>query len=176
MAQRFTFQMTLEAGNLRFGRHLRQVKTIFRNTDRADPVGKIVHHDPVGTFDPFARITIFHLFAGHIQRIALHLNFRIGQQDGILRLWLIFRAGVVVIVWPQIVEVSPQRDPKHKGVPALIAEVNVGPIGDAINSADVKLALLIQLARKILLVIVSLILQFQTKRLPGRLILDAAKQ
>ena len=97
-------------------------------------------------------------------------------QDGILRLWLIFRAGVVVIVWPQIVEVSPQRDPKHKGVPALIAEVNVGPIGDAINSADVKLALLIQLARKILLVIVSLILQFQTQRLPGCLILDAAKQ
>ena len=97
-------------------------------------------------------------------------------QDGILRLWLIFRAGVVVIVWPQIVEVSPQRDPKHKGVPALIAEVNVGPIGGAINSADVKLALLIQLARKILLVIVSLILQFQTQRLPGCLILDAAKQ
>lgn len=88
-------------------------------------------------------------------------------QDSILRLRLIFRAGVVVIVWSQIVKVSPQRDPKHKGVAALIAEVNVGPIGDAINSADVKLALLIQLARKILLVIITLILQFQTQRLRG---------
>ena len=97
-------------------------------------------------------------------------------QDGILRLWLIFRAGIVVIVWSQIVKVSPQRDPKHQGVPALIAEVNVGPIGDAINSADVKLALLIQLARKILLVIITLILQFQTQRLSGCLIFHAAKQ
>ncbi len=97
-------------------------------------------------------------------------------QDGILRLWLIFRAGIVVIVWSQIVKVSPQRDPKHQGVPALIAEVNVGPIGDAINSADVKLALLIQLAGKILLVIITFILQFQAQRLPGSLILYAAKQ
>ncbi len=83
MAQRLAFQMALEAGNLRFGRHLRQVKAIFRNADRADPIGKIVHHDPVSTLDPFARITVFHLFTRYIQRIALHLNFRI-RQPGII--------------------------------------------------------------------------------------------
>ena len=83
MAQRLAFQMALEAGNLGFGRHLRQVKAIFRNTDRADPVRKIVHHDPVGTLDPLARITVFHLFACYIQRIALHLDFRV-RQPGIV--------------------------------------------------------------------------------------------
>ena len=97
-------------------------------------------------------------------------------QDGILRLWLIFRAGVVVIAWSQIVKVRAQRDPKHKGVAALIAEVNVGPIGNAINRPDVKLTFLLQLPGKILLIIIAFILQFQAQRLPGRLVFHAAKQ
>ncbi len=97
-------------------------------------------------------------------------------QDSILGLWLIFRAGIVIIRGPQIVKVGTQREAKHKSVAAFVAEVNVGPIGDAINSADVKLALLIQLTRKILLIIIAFILQLQTQRLPGCLIFHTAKQ
>ena len=79
MPERFTFQMALEAGDVRFGRHLRHVEAVFRHADRADPLRQIVHDDPVGALDPFARVAVFHLLAGDVQRVALGLNFRIGQ-------------------------------------------------------------------------------------------------
>ena len=185
--------MAFQAGDISFRSDLRHIETVFRHADRANPFWQIVHDDPIRAFDPFPRVTVFHLLAGDVQRIAFHLNFRVRQsgvvfqqrqlvsddrvlQDGVLRLRLIFRSRVIVIRWAQIVEVCPQRHAKHEGVAAFIAEVNVGPIGDAVNGADVKLALLLQLTREILLIIVAFILQFQAQRLPGRLILHPAKQ
>ncbi len=97
-------------------------------------------------------------------------------QNGILRLRLILRAGVIVVRRAQIVKVGAQRDAKHKSVATFIAKVNVGPIGNAINRPDVKLTFLLQLSGKILLIIIAFILQFQTQRLPGRLVFHAAKQ
>lgn len=61
--------------------------------------------------------------------------------DRILRLRLIFWPRVVIVVRPHVVKVSAQGKAKHQGITALIAEVNVGPVGDAVNGADVKLAL-----------------------------------
>ena len=83
---------------------------------------------------------------------------------------------VVVIVRPHVVKVGAQRKAKHYGVAALVAEVNVGPIGDAVNGADVKLALLLNLSGELLRVVVTFVLQLQAQRLPRRLILHAAKQ
>ncbi|MNP54168.1 hypothetical protein D3C76_1487020 [compost metagenome] len=96
--------------------------------------------------------------------------------DRVLRLRSIRRARIVVIRRTHIVEVGAQRDTKHKGVAALVAEVNVGPIGDAVNGADVKLALLFDLARKIFGVVITFVFQLQAQRLPRRLVFHAAKQ
>ncbi len=79
VAQRLSGEMIFQAGDIRFRRHLRHVKAIFRNADRLDPIRQIIHHDPISTNDPFARITIFHLLAGNIQRIAFRLDLRIGK-------------------------------------------------------------------------------------------------
>ena len=79
VAQRLSGEMIFQAGDIGFRRHLRHIKAIFRNADRFDPIRQIVHHDPIRTDDPFARITIFHLLAGNIQRIAFRLDLRIGQ-------------------------------------------------------------------------------------------------
>ena len=193
MSERFAFQMALQAGNVRFRRHLRQVETVLRHADRTDPVREIVHDDPVGALDPFPRVAVFYLLAGDVQRIAFHLNFWIRQagivfqqrqlvchhgvlQNRILRLRLVCRPRVVVVVRPHVVEVGAQRKAKHHRIAALVAEVNVGPIGDAINGADVKLALLLNLPGEVLRVVIPLVLQLQAQWLPGRLILHAAKQ
>ena len=94
----------------------------------------------------------------------------------ILRFRLVFRTAIIVIAWPQIVKIGAQRETEHNGIAPLIAQVNVGPIGHTVNGADVKLALLLYLAGEILGVVVSLILQFQTQRLPWRLVFDATEK
>ena len=178
MPERLAFQMAPEAGNVRFRRHLRQVETVLRHADRADPLRQIVHNDPVSAFDPFARVAVFHLLAGDVQRVAFHLNFRIRQagivfqqrqlvchhgvlQNRILRLRLVCRARVIIVVRPHVVKVGAQREAKHHRIAALVAEVNVGPVGDAINGADVKLALLLNLSGEVLRVVIPLIFQLQ---------------
>ena len=178
MSQRFAFKVTLKAGNIGFGCNLRQVETVLRHADRADPLRQIVHDDPVGALDPFAGVAIFHLLAGDVQRIAFGLDLRIRQarvifqqrqlvryhgvlKDRILRLRLIFWPRVVIVVRPHVVKVSAQGKAKHQGITALIAEVNVGPVGDAVNGADVKLALLLNFSGEVLRVVVSFVLQLQ---------------
>ncbi|MOA18015.1 hypothetical protein D3C78_1383000 [compost metagenome] len=178
MPQRFAFEMTLQAGHVRFGRHLRHVEAIFRHADRTDPLRQIVHDDPIRALYAFTGIAIFYLLARDVQRVTFCLDFRIGQarivfqqrelirhhrvlDDRVLRLRLIFWSRIVVIGRPHIVKVSPQRETKHHGVAALVAEVNVGPIGDAINGTNVKLALLLDLACKVLGVVVALVFQLQ---------------
>ena len=170
--------MALEAGNVRFGCDLRQVETVLRHADRADPLRQIVHNDPVGAFDPFARVAVFHLLAGDVKRVALGLNLRIRQagivfqqrqlvchhgvlQNRILRLRPVCRARVIIVVRPHVVKVGAQREAKHHRIAALVAEVNVGPVGDAINGADVKLALLLNLPGEVLRVVIPFILQLQ---------------
>ena len=82
-------------------------------------------------------------------------------EDRILRLRLIRRPRIVVIVRTHIVKVGAQREAKHQGIATLVAEVNVGPIGDAVNGADVKLALLLNFPGEVLRVIIPFILQLQ---------------
>ena len=193
MPERFAFKMALEAGDIGFGGDLRQIQAVLRHADRADPVREIVHHDPVGAFDPFPRVAVFHLLAGDVQRIAFHLNFRIGQtgvvfqqgqlvchhgvlQNRILRLRPVGRPRVIVVVRPHVVEVGAQREAKHHRVATLVAEVNVGPVGDAINGADVKLALLLNLPGEVLRVVVPFVLQLQAQRLPRRLVFHTTEQ
>lgn len=178
MPERLAFQMALEAGNVRFGCDLRQVETVLRHADRADPLRQIVHNDPVGAFDPFARVAVFHLLAGDVKRVALGLNLRIRQtgivfqqrqlvchhgvlQNRILRLRPVCRARVIIVVWPHVVKVGAQREAKHHRIAALVAEVNVGPVGDAINGADVKLALLLNLSGEVVRVVIPFIFQLQ---------------
>ena len=96
--------------------------------------------------------------------------------DRILRLRLVFGPRVIIVARPHVVKVGAQRKAKHQGITALIAEVNVGPVGDAVNGADVKLALLLNLAGKIFAVVIAFVLQLQAQRLPWRLILYASKQ
>ena len=184
MPERLAFEMALEAGNVRFRRHLRQVQAVLGHADRADPVREIVHDDPVGALDPFPRVAVFHLLAGDVKRVALGLNLWIRQtgivfqqrqlichhgvlQNRILRLRLVGWPRVIIVVWPHVVKVGAQRETKHHGITALVAEVNVGPVGDAINGADVKLALLLNLPGEILRVVVSFVLQLQAQWLPG---------
>ena len=193
MPQRFAFQMALEAGDVRFRCHLRQVETVLRHADRTDPVRQIVHDDPVGALDPFPRVAIFHLLTGDVQRIPFDLNFRIGEacvvfqqrqlvchhgvlQDRILRLRLVCRPRVVIVVRTHVVKVGAQREAKHHRIATLVAEVNVSPVSDAINGADVKLALLLNLPGEILRVVITFVLQLQAQRLPGGLIFHTAKQ
>lgn len=97
-------------------------------------------------------------------------------QNGILRLRLVFRSGVIIVGRAQVAKVDAQRDVKYKGVVTFIAKVSVGPIGNTINHPDVKLAFLLRLPGRILLITITFILQFQAQRSSGRLVLHAAKR
>ncbi|MNC24994.1 hypothetical protein D3C75_730670 [compost metagenome] len=193
MPQRLALQMVLQAGDIRFRRHLRHIQARFSDADGANVFRQVVHDNAVGAFNTFAGITVFHLLAGYIQRIAFDLDIRVGQprvvfklceligdhrrlENFILRLRLVLRATIVVIARSQIVEVGPQRHAKHEGVAAFVADVNVGPIGDTIDSADVNVATLLEFPGKILGVIIAFIFHFQAQRLPWSLVFNAAKQ
>ena len=76
----------------------------------------------------------------------------------------------------QIVKVGPQGEAKHQRIAALVAEVEIGPVGNAIDCPHVDMARLLNGAGKIIGIIVAVILELQAQGLPGRLILEAAKQ
>ncbi len=193
MPQRLPRQMTLQTRHVGFGGHLRQVKTVLGHADGFYPFRQIVSDNPIRPLNTLFGITILHLLAGNIERIAFHLDLRIRQpgivlqlrklirhhrvlHNGVLRLRLILRAGVVVVRGAQVVEVRVQGKAKHHRVAALVAQVDVGPVRHAVGRPDVKLASLRQTASKILLIVIALILQLQAQRLPRRLVLYAAEQ
>ncbi|CCJ86397.1 hypothetical protein BN133_2774 [Cronobacter dublinensis 582] len=192
MAERLAFEMVLKARHVGFRRHLRHVQPRFGHPDAVHAFRQVVHDDAVGALDAFARVAIFILLAGHIERVAFDLNLRVVKpgvifqrgelighhavlQHRILRLRIIFRATAIVIRRAQIVKVGAQRKAEHHRVAALVAQINVRPVGDAVDSADVELALLIDFAREVLGVVVAFILQLQAQRLPRGLVFDAAE-
>ncbi|CSH67434.1 Uncharacterised protein [Shigella sonnei] len=49
---------------------------LLRHANLLNALRQVIHQNPVGTIDRFARITVFVLLTRHIQRLIAQLNFR----------------------------------------------------------------------------------------------------